>query len=68
MTRMLLDFMGGNSPCPQDAESIMQYFLGMGYTRHQVAGAVGNAVKRGYISVVSQQYCKSRNKMVNVFI
>ena len=33
-----------------------------------VAGAIGNAVKRGYISVVGRQYCRSRNRKVNVFV
>lgn len=68
MTIMLVNLIGATDPKPLDAESIMQYFLSMGYTRHQVAGAVGNAVKRGFISVVGTQYCTSRNKKVNIFI
>ena len=68
MTTMLMNFFGAKNPKPQDAESIMKYFLSLGYTRNQVAGAIGNAVKRGYISVAGRQYCRSRNRKVNVFV
>ena len=67
MTSILLSLFKKSSSVPVDAETIMQHFLKIGFTRHQVAGAVGNAVKRGYIAVVGQVYCPSRKIMINLF-
>ena len=68
ITDMLGNFMQYNKSIPKDAETIMQHFVKMGYTPNQVAGAIGNAVKKGAIVVTGKQYCSSRNKMVNLFI
>lgn len=67
MTQILLSYFARNASKPMDAETISLYFLSLGYNRNQTAGVIGSFIRRGYIKVVGQTFCKSRQKMVNVF-
>lgn len=55
------------SGTPTDSETLMMNFVNHGWTRHQVAGAVGSAIKVGRVSVCGQIWCARRKKIINVF-
>lgn len=67
MTELLIDFVMGRRNRTSNAEEMAKFFLCEGLTHNQLAGAVGNAVKRGDLKVVGREFCYARKRWVNVF-